>query len=158
MKPPKPAKHRHKEPELFLNREVSWLEFNGRVLEEAIDPANPLLERLKFAAIVAGNLDEFFMVRVAALKNVALALSDPAQPVDDLYKQMLDNKHLNGAPHLVIAGAARDMLQQAGFEILRTDYLFYFPRSHAFLRPLESALRKVPLGGQYQILCRKLAI
>ena len=54
-------------------------------------------------------------------------------------------------------GAARDMLQQAGFEILRTDYLFYFPRSLAFLRPLESVLRKVPLGGQYQVFCRKLA-
>ena len=58
---------------------------------------------------------------------------------------------------LLSPGAARDMLQQAGFEILRTDYLFYFPRSLAFLRPLESMLMKVPLGGQYQILCRKAA-
>jgi polyphosphate kinase len=57
------------DPSLYYSRELSWLEFNDRVLEEAIDERNPLLERLKFVAIYSTNLDEYFMIRVAALKQ-----------------------------------------------------------------------------------------
>src|SRR5215469_7264029 len=58
-------------PELYINRELSLLEFQKRVLEQAQDPENPLLERVKFLSIVSSNLDEFFMVRVSGLQRQA---------------------------------------------------------------------------------------
>lgn len=75
--------------ELFISRELSWLDFNSRVLDEAFCPANPLLERLKFIAIFSSNLDEFFMVRIAGLRQLVKMeqnLPDPAgnRPADQL--------------------------------------------------------------------------
>src|ERR1700730_9340475 len=58
-------------PELYLNRELTWLSFNRRVLAEAEDERNPLLERLKFLAITASNLDEFIIKRIGGLKQQA---------------------------------------------------------------------------------------
>jgi polyphosphate kinase len=68
-----------KNPALYINRELSWLEFNQRVLAQAQDPSHPLLERVKFLAIVASNLDEFFMIRVSAtLKKLKQGIEDVA--------------------------------------------------------------------------------
>jgi polyphosphate kinase len=77
------------DPSLYLNREVSWLQFNDRVLALAADPATPLLERLKFLAIFSTNLDEFFMVRVSGLREqveagVATRGSDGWAPTETL--------------------------------------------------------------------------
>ena len=66
-------------PELYLNRELTWLEFNRRVLHMAADDATPLLERVKFLAIVSSNLDEFFMKRIGGLKQqIAAGIRTPA--------------------------------------------------------------------------------
>jgi polyphosphate kinase len=91
-----------REPSLYLNRELSWLEFNRRVLREALDPRTPLLERLKFLAIFSGNLDEFFQVRVAGLKQQSAAgiverTADGMTPEDQLS---------------AISSIVRDMVQQ----------------------------------------------
>jgi polyphosphate kinase len=67
-------------PEYYFNRELSWLAFNERVLEEAMDTENPLLERLKFLSIFSTNLDEFMMIRYAGLKDQADAGVDKRTP------------------------------------------------------------------------------
>lgn len=77
------------DPALYLNREINWLDFNYKVLEEAIDPSNPFLEQLKFLAIFFNNLDEFFMVRIAGLvrqyrSGVATTSADGFSPAKQL--------------------------------------------------------------------------
>ena len=78
------------DPSLYLNRELSWLAFNARVLHEAFDPRNQLLERVKFLSIFSTNLDEFYMVRVAGLRR-QIAAGVQQVPADGLTpSQQLD--------------------------------------------------------------------
>src|SRR3954470_13724158 len=101
---------------LYLNRELSWLEFNRRVLHEALDPRTPLLERLKFLGIFSSNLDEFFQVRVAGLKQQLAAgiverTADGMTPEDQLRAisstvRELSRQHRHCLMHDVIPGLA----------------------------------------------------
>jgi polyphosphate kinase len=107
------------DPQYYFNRELSWLEFNYRVLQEALNEKTLLLERLKFTAIFSANLDEFFMVRVAALKRqieaeVTKLTPDgrtPIQQIQDintrlrpLVKQQVENFEFNLKKELIIHG------------------------------------------------------
>ena len=85
------------EPNQYINRELSWLQFNQRVLDEARDESLPLLERLKFVAITASNLDEFFMVRVGGLQIVSDQGSTRTDPsgmtADEQLKAISERTH-----------------------------------------------------------------
>ena len=110
------------DPGKFFNRELSWLSFNRRVLEEAANPAHPLLERLRFLSISGSNLDEFFMTRVAGLKgqqlqgieNLSMDGRTPTQQLDAIARD---------ADALVVAQQAewillKEMLGDAGIEVI----------------------------------------
>ncbi|MDZ8083940.1 MAG: polyphosphate kinase 1 [Nostoc sp. SerVER01] len=110
----------------YLNRELSWLEFNGRVLHEACDDRTPLLERLKFLGIFNSNLDEFFMVRVAGLKQqveakVTLLTPDgrtPQQQLDDIRSTLIPQVKKE---HQHFEQVLRPLLATHGIHIL--DYI-----------------------------------
>lgn len=128
-------------PKRFLNRELSWLAFNTRVLEEAENPNHPLLERLRFLSISASNLDEFYMVRVAGLHEqvkagVAILSNDGLTPTEQLAR-------IHAAAGELIARqqdrwrALRTEMRQSGISVLDPEELTANER--AYLKPLFMA-------------------
>jgi polyphosphate kinase len=139
------------QPSQLLNRELSWLAFNQRVLEESLDPSNPLLERVKFFAITSSNLDEFFEVRVAGLRqqvagNIVEPTPDGLSPLQALravrqrVHELVDRLYRGWRDELV------PQLAEHGIRFLRVEELddadlawlesFYLDRVHPVLTPL----------------------
>ncbi|ETK31042.1 RNA degradosome polyphosphate kinase [Microbispora sp. ATCC PTA-5024] len=126
-------------PDRYLNREESWLHFNERVLELAEDPAIPLLERVRFLAIFASNLDEFFRVRVAGLKRrmatgLLLRTTGGLKPSEALTRIAAVADDLAVRHSTVFHDHVRPQLAEAGIEIVRWDDL---------ARDERTALRKL---------------
>ncbi|HMK30159.1 MAG TPA: polyphosphate kinase 1 [Terriglobales bacterium] len=116
------------DPSLYLNRELSLLAFQRRVLEEAQDDSNPLLERVKFLSIVGSNLDEFFMVRVAGLKRQleggALEVGpDGLSPAAQLEAIRTDVLELLGSAHRCVRRQLIPALERAGIHLMEYEQL-----------------------------------
>jgi len=114
-------------PARYLNRELSWLAFNSRVLEEAENPAHPLLERLRFLSISGNNLDEFTMVRVAGLRGqVEEGIETPSPDGLTPAQQLSEIAEAAGrlmAAQQAVFGQLRQALRRADFEVLDRDQL-----------------------------------
>ena len=123
---PRQYDERIDDPALYFNRELSWLDFNQRVLELAEDPAVPLLEQIRFCAIYASNLDEFYMVRVAGLFEQLDAGIDargpdglrPGEQIDAIQARVLE---LDKRLHACFEGKLRPALEQEGLRIVSLD-------------------------------------
>src|SRR2546423_7177027 len=121
---------------LYINRELSWLEFNRRVLEEARDPRVPLLERLKFLAIFGSNLDEFFMVRVGGLQQkvqAGIALgsgADRMQPREQLEKIRQVVRQCILEVHQCLSSEVLPALDKEGIAVRDTSALTESDRKH----------------------------
>lgn len=143
------------DPALYINRELSWLEFNQRVLEEAQDPGNPLLERLKFLAIVGSNLDEFFEVRVAGLKqqresNVSEIGPDGMSPGEQLaaisarVRKLVNDKYSVWSKELVPALEQSNISFLSYEELTKEEEQYYTKYFEEFIFPVLTPLAVDP--------------
>ncbi len=110
--------------DIFFNRELSWLEFNARVLAEAMDSSNPLFERLKFIGIVSSNLDEFFMVRIASLIDVDHHITEITDKARKLMKKQNEYFVNTIVPDLKEAGIIR--VKPQSLNTRQIDYIRKF--------------------------------
>jgi len=119
-----------KNPALYINRELSWLEFNQRVLDQALDASHPLLERVKFLAIAAANLDEFFMIRISTTqKNLREGIEDIA-PDGYNTQQQLEAMRAQALPMLKAVSSCWEQLRPllAGENITLLDQDAWTPQ------------------------------
>jgi polyphosphate kinase len=155
------------EPKYFLNRELSWLEFNQRVLDEALDATNPLLERLKFFTIASSNLDEFFEVRVAGLKQQiesdvverstdGLTATENFQAVTKRVRKMVADQYACWRDELKPALAKNKICLLDVEELSRADFEWIEEYYQAKIRPVLTPLAIDPAHPFPQLLNKSL--
>jgi polyphosphate kinase len=156
-------------PALYVNRELSWLEFNQRVLEEAQDPSNPLLERVKFLCIVSSNLDEFFEVRVAGLKqqslsNLSAAGPDALSPNEQLAaisaraRRMFEDQYRLWNEELVPALEAQNIFFLKYDELTKEEKQYYSKYFERSVYPVLTPLAVDPVHPFPQLLNKSLNV
>jgi polyphosphate kinase len=157
------------DPALYINRELSWLEFNQRVLEEAQNSSSPLLERLKFLCIVASNLDEFFEVRVAGLKqqrlsNVSAPGPDALSPSEQLaaisvrVRKMVDDQYSLWNSDLVPALEQNNIFFLQYEELTKEERHYYSKYFENSVYPVLTPLAVDPVHPFPQLLNKSLNV
>jgi polyphosphate kinase len=157
------------DPSLYNNRELSLLEFNQRILEEAQDPSNPILERLRFLCIVASNLDEFFEVRVAGLKqqrqsNVSAPGPDGMSPGEQLaaissrVRKMVDDKYRTWCEDLLPALEKNNVFFLRHDELTNEEKRYYARYFEKSVYPVLTPLAVDPVHPFPQLLNKSLNV